>query len=76
MSPRPQEIPAPPFQRGFSTNPDDDIFEFDPDYLDNRNPFDDTSDPDSEGKWIAVFNKTNINYLLCIDVFLERFKLC
>ncbi|XP_057371720.1 uncharacterized protein LOC130692593 isoform X1 [Daphnia carinata] len=43
-----KEIPPPPFQRGFSTNPDDDIFEFDPDYLDNRNPFDDTSDPDSE----------------------------
>ncbi|KAK4019687.1 hypothetical protein OUZ56_001700 [Daphnia magna] len=43
-----KEIPPPPFQRGFSTNPEDDIFEFDPDYLDNRNPFDDTSDPDSE----------------------------
>lgn len=43
-----KEIPPPPFQRGLSTNPDDDIFAFDPDYLDNRNPFDDPSDPDSE----------------------------
>lgn len=39
--------------------------------MDNRNPFCDTSDPDSEGKPVAHFNKTNINYVLCVNVFWE-----